>query len=368
MPENGSATKSWRTTRVTSLLGIDYPIIQAPFGGLPSQRLTATVSDLGCLGSLGALTLGRSAIQEAIGEIRSLTSKPFAINFWVSTSDRNAASVPQETIEERIRSYAKYYAELGIEAPSKMEVLHQDFEDQVQAAIDARSPVISFFYGIPPQDVLKECRKKAIKTIAAATTPAEAVALEESGADFIVATGFEAGAHRGSFLHPPSESLIGGLSLIPQVVDAVKVPVIAAGGIADGRGLAAALALGAEAAQIGTAFLACDGSGASDALRKALLREDAEKVTNLTDAFTGRLARGFRNRLMNELGGVNNPVLPFPLQHSLIQTIAAPASRLAKTELMTLWAGQSASLCHYADASELISHIIAVANRILGDS
>jgi nitronate monooxygenase len=357
-PTKDDASVSWRLTRAARLLGIEYPIIQAPFGGLPSQHLTATVSNLGGLGSLGAVTLGSSAIKEVIGEIRSLTERQFAINLWVSTSDQRASHISAEAIDQAIQSYASYYAELGIERPSRVEATPQDFEAQVMSAIDAHAPVLSFTFGIPPTDVLAECRKQGIRTIGSATTPEEAVTLEEAGLDLIVASGFEGGGHRGSFLRPAKDSLIGSVSLIPQVVDAVRVPVIAAGGIADARGIAAALALGAGAVQIGTAFLPCAGSGASKTHAAALLSE-AAKQTGLTDKFTGRLARGLRNRLMDELEDRSTSPLPFPVQHSVTQTYASRAAQQGKTELMTLWAGQSASLCRCADATELMTHLIA---------
>jgi nitronate monooxygenase len=359
---NNEANISWRLTRVARLLAIEYPIIQAPFGGLPSQQLTATVSNLGGLGSLGAVTLGSSAIKEAIGEIRSLTQKPFAINLWVSasdlTSDQGASHISAEAIVKAIQSYASYYAELGIEPPAHVEAKAQDFEAQVAAAIDARAPALSFTFGIPPAEVLTECRKQGIRTIGTATTPEEAVALEDAGLDLIVASGFEGGGHRGSFLRPAADSLFGGLSLIPQVVDAVRVPVIAAGGIADARGIAAAVALGAEGVQIGTAFLPCAGSGASRPYARAVLSEAASQ-TGLTDAFTGRLARGLRNRLMSELEDRSSAPFPFPLQHAVTQTIARPASEQGRTELMTLWAGQSTGLCRFSDAAELMTRLIA---------
>jgi nitronate monooxygenase len=356
-PANDDRNFSWRLTRAAQLLGIKYPIIQAPFGGLPSQHLTATVSNLGGLGSLGAVTLGSSAIKEAIGEIRSLTQRPFAINLWVSTADQGASHISAEAIDQAIQSYASYYAELGIERPSHVEAKSQDFEAQVMSAIDAHAPVLSFTFGIPPADVLAECRKQGIRTIGTATTTEEAVALEEAGLELIVTSGFEGGGHRGSFLRSATDSLIGSVSLIPQVVDAVRVPVIAAGGIADARGIAAALVLGAEGVQIGTAFLPCAGSGASKPYAEALLSE-AAKRTGLTDALTGRLARGLRNRLMDELGARSSLPLPFSLQHTVTQTFAGPAAQQGKTELMTLWAGQSASLCRYTDTTELMTQLI----------
>ena len=364
MLASGDAMTSWRSNRAAHLLGIDYPIIQAPFGGFPSQQLTATVSNMGGFGSFGAVTLTSSAIREVVGELRSLTDKPFAINLWVSTSDREASHIRAETIEQKIRELGQCYAELDIEPPLAAGFKSQDFEEQVQAAIDADVPVLSFIYGIPPLEILDECRRRRIQTIGTATTPEEAIALQEAGLNLVVASGFEGGGHRGSFLQPATDSLMGGLSLIPQVVDAVEVPVIAAGGIADGRGVVAALALGAEAVQIGTAFLACAGSGASTEYRAAL-RSLTAKRTHLTDAFTGRLARGIKNHLMDELKHGSSPPLPFPVQHVLTQTIARPASTKGRVELMTIWAGQSASLCHHTEAGKFMASLIAETDAFL---
>jgi nitronate monooxygenase len=279
------------------------------------------------------------------------------------TANREASQVGLGVIEEKICALARYHAELGIEPPFKVEAKPQDFETQVRAVIDAGVPVLSFIYGIPPSEILDECRRRKIKTIGTATTPEEASALEQAGFEFIVASSFEGGGHRGSFLRSPAESLMGGFALIPQVVDIVKLPVIAAGGIADGRGLAAAFALGAEGVQIGTAFLPCAGSGASEAYRSAL-SSFAANGTDLTDAFTGRLARGIRNRLMNEFRDMSRPPLPFPVQHALTQTVATPASAQGTLELMTIWAGQNASLCHSTDATEFMTQLIAEAETV----
>lgn len=361
MPAGGNGF--WQGSRVTALLGIDYPIIQAPFGGLASQRLTAEVSNLGALGSLGAVTLTPAAIHEVVDEIRSLTDKPFAVNLWVSTHDDLSRVTPQQ-VKEKIREVQQYYSVLGIGAPFTVEPRYHSFEAQARAVIEARPEVFSFVYGIPPAEVLDECRRQNIRTIGTATTPEEAVALERAGVDAIVASGFEGGGHRGSFLQPAKELLMGGISLIPQVVDAVSVPVIATGGIADGRGLVAARALGAEGVQIGTAFVRCSGSGASVAYRNALDSESA-KWTGLTDAFTGRLARGIRNHLMDDFAQQNSPPLSFPLQHMITQTVASPAASLGKAELMTLWAGQSASLSHSGEASEFLNNLLAEADDCL---
>ena len=161
MPASGNGKRTWKSTRVAKLLGIEYPIIQAPFGGFPSQQLTAAVSNLGGLGSLGTVTLGSSAISEVIGEIRSLTSKPFAINLWVSTFDRETSQVDPSVIDEKVRALAQYYTELDIEPPSRIEAKPQDFATQVRAVMDAGAPVLSFIYGIPPSEILDECRRQS---------------------------------------------------------------------------------------------------------------------------------------------------------------------------------------------------------------
>ncbi len=327
----------------------------------------------------------------------SLTNKPFAANLWVSTSDPQLAFINHDTAAKKIVELAEYYAELGVEAPSVPQVVPKNFKAQCYAAIidhdtaakkivelaqyyaelgvqappvpqavaknfkaqcyaaiNAGTPVLSFVYGIPPAEIVAECRRKSVRTIATATTPEEALELERAGIDLIVASGFEGGGHRGSFLRSPVQSLMGSFSLIPQVVDAVQIPVVAAGGIADGRGLKAALALGAEGVQIGTAFLACAGSGANTSHREALLSKNTTR-TELTDKFTGRLARGIKNHLMDELNDIDSTVIPFPLQHALVQTVAQPASMRGRADLMTLWAGQSVGLCHHADAAELMT-------------
>src|SRR5271156_2482939 len=207
------------------------------------------------------------------------------------------------------------------------------FEDQARVLLDAKVPVFSFIYGIPPKEILDECRAQGILTIGAATTPDEAVALEQAGVDVIVASGFEAGGHRGSFLRPSEDSLTGTMALVPQVVDAVRLPVVAAGAIGDARGIMAAFALGAEGVQMGTAFLACEESGANPYHRAALLSDHA-KQTALTRGFTGRLARGIRNRLVDELNQKDAEILPYPLQRALVRHLSIPAEKAGRPELL----------------------------------
>ena len=209
MQENGRKLASKVSSRVEELLGIVYPIIQAPFGGFASQRLAATVSNLGGLGSLGVVSLSESAIRDAVVEMLSLTNKPFAVNLWVSTSDPQLAFIDHDTAAKKIVELAQYYAELGVEAPSVPQVVPKNFKAQCYAAINAGAPVLSFVYGIPPSEIVAECRRKSVRTIATATTPEEALELERAGIDLIVASGFEGGGHRGSFLRSPVQSLMG---------------------------------------------------------------------------------------------------------------------------------------------------------------
>ena len=238
------------------------------------------------------------------------------------------------------------------------------FDEQAAALLDARPPVFSFIFGIPPDALLDECRRCGIITIGTATTSDEAVALEKAGVDLVVATGAEAGGHRPSFLRAPELSLTGTFSLVPQVVDAVDIPVIAAGGIADGRGVAAALALGADAVQIGTAFLACEESNATPAHRDALL-SGRPADTMLTRAFTGRLARGFRSRLAEALEQRSAPLLPYPLQGQLVGALREEALRRSRLDLVALWSGQSAQLLRHRRAAELFQDLVQTAGRIL---
>src|SRR2546425_4600081 len=318
----------WNENRLTAKLGIDYPVIQGPLGGLSSQKLTAAVSSFGGLGSFAAHSLTPGAIKDVIAEIRSLTSKPFAMNLWVSTEDEGARTSDENVFNRSLAPLATHIAALGAPRPEYKPYSSMRFEHQVRVLLDAKVPVFSFIFGIPPREVLEECRAKSILTIGTATTPEEGAALQEAGVDAIVASGFEAGGHRGSFLRAAEDSLTGTFSLVPQIADMVNVPVIAAGGIADARGVAAALALGAEAVQMGTAFLACEESGASLLHRQAPRGKNAGH-TALTRGFTGRLARGIHNRLLEELNQAGTPVLPYPLQRRLVRTLAIPQRRRA---------------------------------------
>jgi nitronate monooxygenase len=359
------SSSQWNETRVSSSLGIEYPIIQGPLGGLSTQRLTAAVSNFGGLGSFGAHGLSPSAIQDVIAEIRSLTTKPFAINLWVSMEDEGARTSGSEAFARSLAPLAGHIQALGGTLPAYQPYVPVKFEDQARVLLDAKAPAFSFIYGVPPKEILDECRARGILTIGVATTPDEAIVLEQEGVDVIAASGFEAGGHRGSFLLPSEESLTGTLSLVPQVADAVSVPVVAAGGIADARGIVAAFALGAEGVQIGTAFLACEESGASVHHRNAVLTGNARR-TGLTRGFTGRLARGIHNRLLEELNRAGVEILPYPLQRALLRSLSMVADKAANTDLLPLWAGQSANLSRHDDARVLLQTLVSEVSSIAG--
>jgi nitronate monooxygenase len=355
----------WNQNRLTSKLGIDYPIIQGPLGGLSSQTLTAAISDFGGLGSFGAHGLGPEAIKDVIVQIRSLTSKPFAMNLWVSMEDTNAQASDENAFNRSLAPLAMHLASVGAGRPTYQPHSQIRFEAQARVLLDASVPVFSFIYGIPSREILEVCRAKDIVTIGTATTPDEAAALQEAGVDAIVASGFEAGGHRGSFLRAAEDSLMGTLSLVPQIVDAVDVPVVAAGGIADARGVLAALALGAVGVQMGTAFLACEESGASRLHREALQGRKAGH-TGLTKGFTGRLARGIHNRLMEELNRDGVEILPYPLQRGLVRNLSVAAELAGRSDLLPLWAGQSANLSNCSDARTFLASLVAEVSEIAG--
>ncbi len=342
----------WTDTAITRRLGIAAPIIQGPFGGgLSSVKLAAAVSNTGGLGSYGANALDGQQIKDLVAALRKATDKPFAVNLWVN--DQPVALPDKAAFAQFQAFFEPYYRELDIETPAQPVRFAPDYMMQIEAALEARPPVLSFVFGCPDSAILEACRARGIVTIGTATTPDEARALEAAGIDAIVATGAEAGGHRPSFLKSAESSLTGTLALIPQVADAVKIPVIAAGGIADGRGIAAALILGAAAVQIGTAFLACDESGAPALHRDALFTYKATD-TALTRAFSGRLVRAIRNRLFDELETQANALAPFPIQNWLSGTLRAAAIQQSRPEFLSLQAGQAGTRLRYRSTAFLM--------------
>lgn len=346
-----------KRTRVTEALGIAHPIIQGPFGGgLSSIALLAAVSNAGGLGSFGVHYMASEEIVALATDIRQQTDKPFNLNLWVKDEDEEGLSLSHAAFERTYASLEPYFKELGLPKPAYPESFGQKFEHQVEGVLRAAPRVFSFVYGIPDVAILKECKRRNILTIGAAITLDEAVALDDAGVDMIVATGFEAGGHRVAFLRNAEDSLVGTLSLIPQVVDNVKAPVIAAGGIADARGVKAAFALGAEAVQIGTAFLACEESNAPPLHKEKLFSAEA-RYTGLTRGFTGRLARGIENRMLVETQG--KPFAPYPAQGWFTGQLKKAAIEQGRADVMSLWCGQSAGLLKHHSAKNLLESLIA---------
>ena len=340
---------------VLPLLGIEHPIVLGPFGGVSSVALTAAVSDAGGLGSYGLYGYDAARITSTAAELRAATDRPFALNLWVPTGDEVAPS--DVDLAAARAAVAPFFAELGLEQPPTPDAFLPPFEEQAAAVLEARPAVLSLVFGVPSASLLDAAHARGIVVVGTATTVDEAVALEAAGVDAIVATGSEAGGHRVSFLRPAEESLVGTVALVPQVVDAVRVPVIAAGGIADRRGVAAAFALGASAVQVGTAFLATDESAAPPAHRAAI-REATPNGTVLTRAMSGRLARGIPNRALRTLEE-SGAIAPFPAQNWLTGRFRAEAARQDRGDLLSLWAGQGAPLSRHRDAAAVIAELLA---------
>jgi nitronate monooxygenase len=340
-------------------LEISHPIVQGPFGGgLSTTKLASVVSNRGGLGSYGAHILEPAQIGPLVGELRALTTSPFALNLWVSDEDAGGRDVDLATFERVLAIVRPYLRELGIDEPSyPPPAFHPRFDEQIDALLEARPPVFSFVFGIPAPPVLAACRERHIVTVGAATSVDEAVALEAAGVDVIVATGFEAGGHRPSFLRRAEDSLMGTFALTQLVSRRVKVPVIAAGGVVDGRGVRAAITLGASGAQLGTAFLACEESGAASLHRDALFGSGAER-TVLTRAFSGRLARGIENRWTREMQTRLAELPPFPMQSWLASLLKAPALAASRVDVVSLWSGQIAPNLKHRNAERLMDSLL----------
>ena len=343
----------WNETAVSRRLKLDAPIIQGPFGsGLSSVELVTAVSEAGGLGSFGAHHLDGAGIRDIAAQIRVRTQRSFALNLWIPHRDSDDPQISDELWRTAVELLRPWFEDLRVAIPDRPRRFMPPFEEQVETLLELRPPVFSFVFGVPSADVLDRCRSGGITTLGAATTPAEAKLLADAGVDMVVATGMEAGGHRVSFLREPEECLTGTLALVPAVVDSVEVPVIAAGGIADSRGIGAALALGAAAAQIGTAFLACDESNASP-LHRRMLFSEAARHTSLTRAFTGRLARSIHNEFIERLRGRESQLPPYPVQAWLTGKLKDAAVKAGRWDIVSLWAGQGAGRLKHQKAREL---------------
>jgi nitronate monooxygenase len=347
------------STRLTRLLDVEHPVIQAGMaGGATTPELVAAVSEAGALGTLGAAYLTPDALREAINQVRALTQRPFAVNLFVPEDFDPSLYDPEEVNAP----LSRYREELGIEAPARISSYAQPFEDQLAVVLEKRVPVFSFTFGMPDEMQLSALKEAGIVIMGTATTVREARILDEHGVDAIVGQGSEAGGHRGTFVGDFEDALVGTMALVPQLADSSSVPVVAAGGIMDGRGLAAALVLGAQGAQMGTAFLPCPESGIHPKYKEAVLKAESEE-TALTRAFSGKPARGVRNRFIEEMEEMEVPA--FPVQNAYTRDIRAAAAKEDRVELMSLWAGQGARLGRAMPASEVVESVVREAVRLL---
>ncbi len=344
-------------------LGIHYPIIQAGMaGGTTTPDLVAAVSNAGALGTLGAGYMNAEQIHQAIKRIRELTDRPFAVNLFIPEPlDTDSHSI--EKIKEHLRSYRK---DLGLSADIQNIPEIQCFDEQIQAVYEDNVNILSFTFGLLPKKWHDKFKNRNSILMGTATTVEEAIELEKSGVNMIVGQGSEAGGHRGTFLGDHRKALIGTIALIPQIVDAVNVPVIAAGGIMDGRGMVAALALGASAVQMGSAFVVSEESGAHHKYKEVILNS-REDQTEITIAFSGKAARGISNTFTQDFSAYPDSIPPYPIQNSLTTEIRRAAAQQNRTDYMSLWAGQAPRLSNHKSASAIIQDTLIQANNIFQD-
>lgn len=340
----------WTDRRILDLLGIELPIVQSPMAGANLSDMVIAVSEAGGLGSLPCALLSPDKAREELARIRQYTKKPINVNFFCHRAPEVDAG-QEAAWKERLKDY---YRELGLDPdaptpPSSRAPFDESFLSLVE---EFRPEVVSFHFGLPQEALLKRVKDTGAKVLSSATTVAEARWLEDRGCDAIIAQGFEAGGHRGIFLTDDISTQVGTMALVPQVVDAVKVPVIAAGGIADARGIVAALALGASAVQIGTAYLFTPEATIAPLHRQALKGAQNDQ-TALTNVFTGRPARGIVNRVMREVGPIAPAAPQFPLAGGALAPLRQKSEPLGSDDFMSLWSGQAARLARELPAGEL---------------
>jgi len=339
----------WPESRISRLFGIDVPIVQAPMAGETDRpELAAAVSNAGGLGSTGVAYLQPEAVRKRIQDIRSLTDRPFGVNLFAPAPTDNAA----EKIDKARALLSPWRARYGADdVPATLAM--PDFEAQLAVVLEEKPALVSFTFGCPTENQVARAKAAGIVVAGTATTVAEALVLAAAGVDVIVAQGAEAGAHRGSFLAPFADSLVGLIALVPAILARVSLPLIAACGIMDGRGIAAALMLGASGVQLGTAFLVTDESGASPSWKKAVLGLDVDQ-TQVTRIFSGRPARGIRNAMMKNLEPYAEELPGFPAMNGLTRAIRSAAAKAGDSDAQSLWAGQGAPLARAMPAGELL--------------
>ena len=349
-------------TPITQRFELTIPVFQAPMaGGGDTAELVAAVCNAGGMGFIGAAYLTPQQILDRGKAVRALTERPFGINLFAPLPVPEAGAA---AIDRALVRVSAYYAELGLLAPQRPAAPAHRFEEQLAAVLESGAAAFSFAFGMLPARAMEQVRRAGVFCLGTATTVHEAQQLADAGVDAVIAQGSEAGGHRSTFAGPFEHAMIGSMVLVPQVVDAVKVPVVASGGIMDGRGIAAALALGASAVQMGTAFLTCEEAGIAPCYKDAILNS-TEDQTRITRAFSGRPARGIANRMLTEYAEGEQDILPFPLQNALTRPLRTEAARQGRSEFLSLWAGQGLRGARRTTAAELMSALQAELDQAL---
>jgi len=347
------------TNELLNRLGIALPIIQGPMGGGPSTpELVAAVSNAGGLGSLGAAYLAPDKITETVRQIRSLTGKPFNVNLFAGGHIAKTDADPGPMLA----LLTEIHETLRLPPPVLPQMPPDPFPAQLEAVLDAAPPIFSFTFGIPDADAVGRLRARGITTLGTATTVAEGRLLADAGVDAIVAQGAEAGAHRGTFAGSFESSLVPTLELVRGIHAAVRIPVIASGGLMDGRDIRHAMSIGASAASLGTAFLTCPECGAPEAHKRAIL-DARNDTTVLTRAFSGRPARGIPNAFMAKLAGKENIILPYPLQNMLTRAMRTAAAGRGDSGFLSLWAGTGVARARAMPAAALVARLVNEMNE-----
>lgn len=352
----------WPNKMFIELVGVDLPVIQAPMAGANGSAMVIEVCNAGGLGSLPCAMLDAQQVRAEIRAIREQTDKPFNLNFFCHS--------PAPADSERDRNWKHqlepYYLEFGLDpAASTPAASREPFGEEMCDLVEEMRPeVVSFHFGLPDRELLDRVKAAGCKVLSSATTVEEACWLENRGCDAIIAQGNEAGGHRAMFLTDEIASQPGTLALVPQIADAVSIPVIATGGIADGRGIAAAFALGASAVQIGTAYLFTPESLITD-LHRSALKSDANDQTMLTNVFSGRPARGLVNRVMREVGPISNHTPAFPTAGGALAPLKVKAESTNSADFSSLWSGQSAKLCAELTSSALTRKLAEDSLKVL---
>ncbi len=351
---------------MTRCLKIEYPIIQAPMaGGITTSALVAETSNAGGLGMIGAGYMAPAQMREQIKEIKRLTTKPFGINLFIPKpvqASKNSIKAANQALNP-IRQKLQLPPQDNLDVADYIEVF-KTFMEQIKVVMEEKVPICSFAFGIPSKEVIAELKQHNIILIGTATTVNEAVENEKAGMDMVVIQGSEAGGHRGGFHKQEQENVdsIGLMSLLPQAVDHISIPAVAAGGIMDGRGFAASLCLGAQGVQMGTAFLTCTESGAHKVHKEAILNI-AEDQTVFTRAFSGKWARGIKNPFILEMQEHEGYLPDFPVQNTLTQEIRKAAAAENNPDFMSLWSGQSAKLAKSQTVKSLVENMVTEAKQ-----